>query len=437
MRVAVFGLGYVGTVSAACLSSRGAHVTGVDKDPAKVAAVAAARSPVIEPGLSEMIADGVKAGRLQATTDTERAIRDCDISLVCVGTPGAEDGSLSLDQLLRVTAEIGKALRSKGGYHVVTFRSTMLPGTIETALLPKLIEASGLRPGADFGVAMNPEFLREGTSLHDFDHPPRIVVGELDERSGQTVMSLYEGIAAPRVRTSFRLAEMVKYADNAFHALKISFANEIGNVAKRAGIDGREVMDVFCLDDKLNLSKAYLKPGSAFGGSCLPKDLRALAQHGRSLGLALPVINSMLESNSEQKRLAIELIRKAGAKDVGILGLSFKPDTDDLRESPTVELAEILIGKGYKLAIYDRNVAMAKLVGANRAYIEHEIPHVSSLMRPAVGDVVAESQVVVITTRDPQFREAARSFPDDKTLIDLVGVVPREEQPKNYHGICW
>jgi GDP-mannose 6-dehydrogenase len=437
MKVAILGLGYVGTVSAACLAARGHRVIGVDVEPRKVEAINAGRAPVIEPGLDDLIRRTVTSGALTAQSDPEDAVMNTDVSLVCVGTPGKSNGALDLGYLSRVSDQIGRALGRTTSRHVVTFRSTMLPGTIETQLLPILERASGKKGGQDFGVAVNPEFLREGSSLRDFDDPPRIVVGEIDESSGRTVMSLYEGIEAPRVRTSIRTAEMVKYADNAFHALKIAFANEIGNVSKRSGIDARSVMEIFCLDTKLNLSATYLKPGSAFGGSCLPKDVRALVQHARESDLRTPILSALLESNEEQKRIALELVRGTGKKKIGILGMSFKPDTDDLRESPAVELIEALIGKGYDVAIYDKNVSLARLIGANRAYIEKEIPHVSRLLRPEIRDVEAHAEVIVIATRDPDFLAVAERLPRDKVLVDLVGLVAPGKAPASYEGICW
>ena len=437
MKVSILGLGYVGTVSAACLAARGHRVTGVDVEPRKVEAIQQGRAPVIEPGLDDLIRSVVSSGALTAQTDTENAVLATDVSLVCVGTPGRPNGALDLTYLTRVAEQIGRALARTSSRHVVTFRSTMIPGTVESTLVPILEGASGKRAGRDFGVAVNPEFLREGSSLRDFDDPPRIVVGESDDATGATVMSLYDGIQAPRVRTALRTAEVVKYADNCFHALKIAFANEIGNICKRSGIDSRKVMEIFCLDTKLNLSPTYLKPGSAFGGSCLPKDLRALLQHAREADLSTPILAAVLASNEEQKRLAFDLVRRTNKKKIGILGMSFKPDTDDLRESPAVELIEALIGKGYDVAIYDRNVSMARLIGANRTYIEKEIPHVSRLLRTTIAEVEEHAEALVVTTRDPEFADIARRLPADKILIDLVGLLPAGEAPASYEGICW
>ncbi len=436
MRVAVFGLGYVGTVSAACLADRGHTVIGVDLDPYKVQALNAGRSPVIEPGINDLVSRAV-GSRLTATNEGVRAVLGSQISLVCVGTPSQENGALSLEHLRRVSREIGAALRSAREYHVVAYRSTMLPGTVERHLIPILTEASGKRPAVDFGVAMNPEFLREGSSIQDFNLPPRIVIGELDSRSGDTLLPLYADLDAPLVRTSIKTAEMVKYADNAFHALKITFTNEIGKICKGENIDSHELMEIFCLDTKLNLAPAYLKPGFAFGGSCLPKDLRALVYHARSLDLPVPLLESILTSNEAHKQLALQMILRTGKRKVGILGLSFKPFTDDLRESPAVELAERLIGKGFDVSIYDRNVALAKLVGANRAYIEREIPHISNLMVGGLTDVQARAEVLVVTTRDPEFASLREELRSDQVLIDLVRLSPTADGNGAYEGICW
>ncbi len=436
MDISIVGLGYVGTVSAACLAASGHRVIGVDVNPAKVEAINAGHSPVIEPGLTEALAQAVESGQLRATADISEAIRESELSLICVGTPSQDNGALGLAYVMRVTREIGTALRGHPGYHVVAFRSTMLPGTVEGELIPLLESESGRCAGEHFGVAMNPEFLREGSSLEDFHDPPRIVIGELDERSGDVVLAAYDGIEAPVVRNVLRHAEMLKYVDNAFHALKITFGNEIGNICKSADIDARAVMEDFCLDTKLNLSPTYLKPGSAFGGSCLPKDLRALLHHARSRDVEVPVLRSILPSNELQKDLAWQLIRQTEKRKIGLLGLSFKAGTDDLRESPAVQLAEALIGKGFELAIYDRNVSLARLVGANRSYIEKEIPHISSLMRGSLEEIENFAEVLVVTTPDPDFMHVARGEFDDRIVIDLVGLL-RDDPPEHYHGICW
>jgi len=438
MDVAVFGLGYVGTVSAACLSAKNHVVNGVDLDPRKVEAINAGCSPVIEPGLDSFVSEAVRSKCLTATSDSLHAVLASQICLVCVGTPGHNNnGALNLEHIYRVTWEIGQALRQVQRYYVVVFRSTMLPGTVERHLIPRLAEASGRKPGADFGVVMNPECLREGSAIWDFNHAPRIVIGELDARSGKTLLPLYADLEAPVVRASIRTAEMIKYADNAFHALKVSFANEIGNICKQEGIDGRELMDMFCVDRQLNLSPAYLKPGFAFGGSCLPKDLRALVHYAHKQDLRVPVLESILVSNNSQLRRSFEMIKQTEKRKVGILGLSFKPGTDDLRESPAVELTETLIGKGFDVAIYDKNVSLARLLGANRAYIEREIPHIASLMRDSLYEVQAFAEVLVVTTPDPAFNAILANLASDQVLIDLVGLASTKKSAGQYQGSCW
>lgn len=434
--IALFGLGYVGTVSGACLAARGQTVIGVDLDPGKVEAINAGRSPVIEKDLDDLVRQGIASGRLRATTDGAAAVRAADLSLICVGTPSRENGGLDTDHVEKVTREIGAALRGGTRYHLVVFRSTMLPGTVEGRLIPILAEASGRRPGADLGVAINPEFLREGSSVRDFHEPPRTVIGALDARSGDLLQPLYDGLPGPMVRTTIRTAEMVKYADNCFHALKVAFGNEIGNLCKREGIDSHELMDIFCLDRKLNLSPAYLKGAYAFGGSCLPKDLRAIVHHARERDLEVPLLSSILESNEQQKKIGLQMILRTRRKKVGLLGLSFKPGTDDLRESPAVELAEALIGKGFEVSIYDRNVSLARLVGANRAYIEREIPHIANLMRASLDEVRTQAEVIVVTTADPEFAAFLPTLRPDQTVIDLARLKTRET-PAAYAGICW
>jgi GDP-mannose 6-dehydrogenase len=436
-RIGIFGLGYVGTVSAACFAAQGHKVIGVDPDVTKVEAINAGRSPVIELGMDALVHKGVECGRLSATTDSRTTAIESDVLLVCVGTPSRRNGGLDLRHVLEVTRQIGEARRDEDDYYVVVYRSTLLPGTVEQQLIPLLAETSRQSPGVDFGVAVNPEFLREGTSIKDFYDPPRTVVGELDVRSGEAVARLYEDIPGPLVRTSIKTAEMLKYADNAFHALKVVFANEIGNICKRDGIDSHELMEIFCLDTKLNLSSTYLKSGFAFGGSCLPKDVRALMHRARMRDLRVPLLDSILASNELQKRLGLEMVLRTKKRKIGILGLSFKPGTDDLRESPAVELAEALIGKGFNLAIYDKNVSLARLVGANRAFIEREIPHISSLMRSSLEEVRSHAEVLVVTTHDPEFLTLLPTLAREQMLIDLVRLV--SEPPGNvaYEGICW
>ncbi len=435
MKVHIFGLGYVGCVTSACLAELGHEVTGIDTDRNKVALINSGQSPLIEPGLDELIQAGVKAGRLRARQEIGEL---GDVSIICVGTPSNHNGSLCLDYVQRVAASLGEALRQAGAYHVVNVRSTVLPGTVEERIIPLLAERSGKVAGRDFGVCMNPEFLRETTAVADFHAPPFTVIGSLDARGAETVAKLYETINAPLEKTAIRTAEMIKYACNAFHALKVCFANEIGVLSKSLGIDSFSVMEVFCKDAKLNLSPYYLKPGFAFGGSCLPKDLRAILHKAKSQDVDLPVLGSLLESNRKHLDHAFELVQRTGKKRIGVLGLSFKAGTDDLRESPIVILIERLLGKGYKLAIFDEEVSLSQLIGANRRYIEQTIPHISSLMVPNLGDVFAQSDLIVVSKKTPQFIEALEKNRDGKAVLDLVRIW---RQPAaglaNYDGICW
>jgi GDP-mannose 6-dehydrogenase len=435
MQVAVFGLGYVGTVSAACLATDGHRVVGVDVNAEKVASVNDARSPIVEPGLDRLLADAVAHGTLRATTSVDEAVEASDVSLLCVGTPSRRNGSLDLSYLVGVCEQVGHALRDRDRYHVVVVRSTVLPGTTHDLLIPTLEAASGRAYGNDFGVAVNPEFLREGTAVKDFRHPPFTLVGHNHAVDAAGAAALYTGIDAELVSTDIRVAEMIKYASNAWHALKICFANEIGTICKELGIDSHDVMNLFCRDAKLNLSAAYLKPGFAFGGSCLPKDVRALQYRAKELDVDVPVLQSILPSNSLQIHRGIAEVLSTGKRRVGLLGFSFKAGTDDLRESPLVILAEALLGKGMQLKIYDRNVSIARLVGANKNYIEEQIPHLSALLCESVDEVIALSDVIVVGNQSPEFGAALSECRADQTIIDLVRVPapPAGE----YRGICW
>jgi GDP-mannose 6-dehydrogenase len=437
MNVSIFGLGYVGTVCTGCLVSRGHTVVGVDVNPGKVELMNAGRVSIVEPEVPELFAAGHAAGRLSATTTSREAIARTDVSLVCVGTPSLANGNLDLGYMKRACEEIGAALRDKAAPHLVVLRSTMLPGSTEDVLLPILEASSGRKAGAGFEIAYNPEFLREGSSVRDFNHPPKIVIGERGGRAAQVLGELYAGIEAPTLRTSIRVAEMAKYCDNAFHALKVSFANEIGNLCKAMGVDGHEVMSVFCEDRKLNLSPAYLKPGFAFGGSCLPKDLRALTYQARRFDLDSPVLNSILPSNAAQVKRAIQMILALGKKRIGFLGMAFKPGTDDLRESPLVEVIETLLGKGYRVSIYDRSVSASALIGANKRFVEEHIPHLSSLLAARAEDVVAAADVVVVGYASPEFAAALAGARAEQTVIDLARIGGREALAAAYDGICW
>ena len=436
MKLSIFGLGYVGCVSAACFASEGHDVIGVDVNATKVAIINAGDTPIIEAGIGELIKTMVAKGKLQATNNTSTAIENSDVSLICVGTPSNPNGSLDLTHVKRVCEQIGECLKNKAGWHVVVIRSTMLPGSITDVVIPTLESTSGKKADSDFAVCINPEFLREGTSLKDFYAPPFTLIGAEDEKSAQTIKALYQSIEAPIYSTSVKTAEMIKYVCNCFHALKVSFANEIGNICKALGVDSHEVMNIFCQDTKLNLSPYYLKPGFAFGGSCLPKDLRAINYKAKQLDVEVPILNSILRSNKLQIDRAIEMISGTNKKRVGVLGFSFKAGTDDLRESPMVVLIETLIGKGYALSLYDRDVSIAKLFGANRVYIEKEIPHISSLMCASVDDVINNSEIIVVGNKADEFRNIRARLRDDQVLIDLVRLDDAISEG-SYQGICW
>lgn len=438
MRVAVFGLGYVGCVSAACLAASGHTVYGVDIDPIKRESILRGRAPVVEKGLDDLVAAGIQSGRLRVTDSASEAVLASDVSLICVGTPSNENGSLDLRYATRVAREIGVALRPSDTYHCVAFRSTMLPGSVESVLIPVLEEHARKRAGRDFGVAYNPEFLREGSSVTDYYAPSRTVIGALDGRAADLVCRLYENLAAPVVQTSIRPAEMVKYVDNAFHALKIAFANEVGAICKAEEIDSHQVMNIFCLDTKLNLSPAYLKPGAPYGGSCLPKDLRALTHHARANDLTIPVLEAIGTSNDQHKAKVLNLVMRQKGKRVGILGLSFKAGTDDLRESPTVGLVEALLGKGYQVRIYDRDVSLGAIFGSNRVYIEREVPHIGSLVTDSLDHLVEMSDVIVVANSDSEYRTIVERLHDNQILIDLVRIAEPDAVTKGkYVGVAW
>lgn len=437
MNVSIFGLGYVGTVSAGCLAADGHNVIGVDPITSKVELINSGKSPIIETEIGEVIASSVKAGRLQATSDPLFAVRETDLSLICVGTPSQPNGNLDLHYLRRTCEQIGDALRNKTTRHAVVVRSTIMPGTMRKAVIPLLERRSGKKAGSDFGVGNNPEFLREGSAVQDFRLPPKTVIGELDCITADMLEELYKRMDAPLVRTDLQSAEMIKYVDNAWHALKIGFANEIGSLCKSLGIDAHAVMDIFCQDRKLNISCAYLTPGFAFGGSCLPKDLRALTYQARAHDLQLPIINAILPSNDMQIARGLQLIMDGGSTRVGVLGFSFKEGTDDLRESPVIEVIERLIGKGYDLLIYDRNVRMASLVGANRDFILNHIPHISRLMAADAESVLNHAETVVIGNKDPEFRQIPARLRKGQRLVDFVRISEQRSRNGRYNGICW
>jgi GDP-mannose 6-dehydrogenase len=437
MRVSIFGLGYVGAVSAGCLAFDGHDVIGVDPVSTKVNLINCGQSPIVETEIGEIVAATAKAGRLRATGDANQAIRETELSFVCVGTPSQANGNLDLRYIRRICEQIGEALRSKTERHTVVIRSTILPGTMQNVVIPILEEYSGKRAGFDFGVCNNPEFLREGSAVKDFRCPPKTVIGQLDEASGDMLETLYQKLDAPLIRTDLETAEMVKYVDNSWHALKIGFANEIGILSKSIGLDAHEIMKIFCQDRKLNISTAYLLPGFAFGGSCLPKDLRALTYKAKMNDLNLPILTSILPSNEMQVSRGVQLIMEKGHKRVGVLGFSFKSGTDDLRESPLIEVIERLLGKGYDLRIYDKNVNVASLVGANRDFILNRIPHISRLMVDCVDAVLDFAQTVVISNRDSEFTTVPERLRDSQSIVDLVRISERRSTNGKYDGICW
>ena len=436
MKISIFGLGYVGCVSAACFAQGKHDVIGVDVNPSKVDMINSGKSPIVEPQINEIIHDVVKCGKLSATTDSLKAVKASEISLVCVGTPSKPNGSLDLGHVRRVCEEIGAALKSKSELHTVVIRSTMLPGSIESVAQPALEEASAKKAGRDFGLCVNPEFLREGTSVKDFYAPPFTLIGADDEDTANVVRGLYSNIDAPVFTTPVKTAEMVKYVCNCFHALKVSFANEIGNICKALHLDSHEVMNVFCADTKLNLSSYYLKPGFAFGGSCLPKDLRAVSYKAKELDVEVPVLSAISITNRLQVEKALDMVLRAGNKRVGVLGFSFKAGTDDLRESPMVTLIETLIGKGLELVIYDRDVSLARLFGSNKEYIEQEIPHIAKLMRRTIDEVLSASNTIVIGNKSEEFCQIESRLRPDHTVIDLVRLLDRRSGD-GYQGICW
>jgi GDP-mannose 6-dehydrogenase len=437
LRISIFGMGYVGTVSAGCLARDGHEIVGIDPIRTKVDLINAGCAPIIEADIGEIVAEAVKAHKLRATGDQNQAVGETDLSFVCVGTPSQANGNLDLTYILRVCEQIGEAIKNKSDRHTVVIRSTVLPGTMRQLIIPILEKHSGKKAGVDFGVCNNPEFLREGSAVKDFYSPPKTIIGELDRVSGDLLAGLYAKLDAPMIRTDVETAEMAKYVDNSWHALKIGFANEIGNLCKSLSIDAQNVMKIFCQDKKLNISSAYLEPGFAFGGSCLPKDLRALAYKAKSLDLQLPIMNSILPSNELQIARGLQLIMEKGSKRIGVLGFSFKAGTDDLRESPMIEVIERLLGKGYDLRIYDKNVKIASLVGANRDFILNRIPHISRLMVSEVDAVLDHAKTIVIGNKDPEFGSVPQRLRDGQSVVDFVRVTSERSENGKYEGICW
>jgi len=438
MRISTFGLGYVGTVTAACLADKGHRVIGVEINPEKLALFRRGKSPIFEPHLAALLEKAHRSGRFVATTDVTEAIASSDLSLVCVGTPSKKSGQPDTSHVENVAREIGAALRDKRDVHTVAVRSTMLPGAIDSLIVPRIEEASGRTAGRTLRVVANPEFMREGFAICDFYQPPFVVIGERSPGEGDMVAEAYSFVNAPQVRTSIRAAEAVKFACNAFHALKVTFTNEFGYFCKAHGIDSHEVMELFCQDAKLNISTAYLSPGLAFGGSCLPKDLRALVSRAREAHLDLPMLEAVARSNSEQIQRTVDLIAERGHREVGLLGLSFKAGTDDLRESPLVIIAETLIGRGFNLAIHDSEIELTRLTGANKRFLENKLPHISSLLASSVADVVRRSKTLVICKRATEYAGLRELIRSGQEVVDLVAMLRPNGRPlEHYHGLYW
>ena len=438
MQVVVVGLGYVGSVCSACLASRGHTVVGVDTSPFKVECLQKGESPIVEKDLAGLISAARAAGKLTATTDIREAMPGADVVLVCVGTPSAEDGSLDLEHVRRACAEVGSALKTTGKFTTIVMRSTMLPGSVLGQLAPVLEQASGGRAGTDFGVAYNPEFLREGTAVADFFGAEYTVIGAGCGRAADSLRRLYEGVGGELVVTPIPTAEMLKYVNNSFHALKVAFANEVGRICKREGIDSHEVMRIMCKDTKLNLSPYYLSPGFAFGGSCLPKDLRAITARSHQHRLELPVLQNIVRSNDVHVEEAVHLIERLKHRRLGFLGLSFKAGTDDLRESPILRVIGTLVGKGYGVLLHDPNIDMERVLGANRRFVEDEVPYLPERLRPRLEDVLEGSDVIVIGNRSAEYRNIGARLRPGQAVVDLVAAVDRATVTAGeYHGLAW
>ena len=437
-RISIFGLGYVGAVSLACLARDGHKVTGVDIDPVKLDLIRNRKSPILEEGIQELMRDVVDSGRVSVSHDALQAVLDTEVSFVCVGTPSAANGSQDLTAILRLSEQLGAALKVKDEFHTIVIRSTVQPGTVEEKIEPILERMSGKKSGVDFGVCFQPEFLREGSSIRDYDHPPYTIVGGNCEAAVNVVRELFQHLEGRFLVTNIRVAEALKMSCNAFHAMKITFANEIGRVSQALGIDAHEVMRLVCADKRLNISPAYLKPGFAFGGSCLPKDLRALTMIAREHDLVLPMLSSLIPSNRVHIDHAVDKILKLGRPKVGMLGLSFKTGTDDLRESPLVLVAKKLLGEGCELRIFDPEVQLSRLLGANRSYIDANIPHLGSLLCPSIEAMIDPSDVVLVGLQQSALNEAlqARVRPDHYVL-DLVNLPNRDLLNCRYEGVCW
>jgi GDP-mannose 6-dehydrogenase len=431
MRISVFGLGYVGTVCAACLADRGHHVIGVDKSESKVDLILSGQSPIIERDIGDLVARNVSNGNLTATMDSAGAVAGSDVSFICVGTPSQPNGALDLSAVHAVATEIGRAIRIKAEPHTVVLRSTVVPGTTKN-VVARLAEEAG---NVAVSVAFNPEFLREGTAVSDFNSPAKTVIGAFDTATAETVASLYSGLPGPMIMTDVEVAELVKYVDNSWHALKVAFGNEIGLIAKTLGIDSHDVMDIFVQDKRLNISPAYLRPGFAFGGSCLPKDLRALTYLARANDLNLPVLDHILDSNQMLINRGVDWILRRSGKRIAFLGISFKSGTDDVRESSFVEMVERLIGKGREIRIFDPNVRIAKLVGANREYLMQVIPHIANLMVEDIDEAIDWAETIVTTVADPVYESGVAGVRPDQTVLNFARF--RSDRQSEQEGFLW
>jgi GDP-mannose 6-dehydrogenase len=436
--ISIFGLGYVGAVSLACLARDGHEMTGVDIDPAKLDMLRRGQAPIVETGIQELTRSVMRSGKVTVTDSVRDAILTTDVSFICVGTPARSNGSQNLDAITRIAEQIGAALPEKSTRHVIVIRSTVKPGTVENVLKPALEAASGRQAGSDFSLCFQPEFLREGTSIHDYDHPPLSVVGATDPQGIAALRGIFGHLPCQFIETSIRTAEMLKYACNVFHATKVTFANEMGRICQAAGVDPHEVMQLLCMDRQLNISPAYLRPGFAFGGSCLPKDLKALVHLAKSADVEVPMLASIMSSNAAHIEHAIEQVLQSGHRRIGMIGLSFKAGTDDLRESPLVIMAERFIGKGLQPSIYDPQVNVARLIGANRRYIEESIPHIASVMTGDIEQLVRAAEVLVVATRTPEVLAALQAHTrPEQLLLDIALLPDREAQQARYRGVCW
>jgi len=438
MNISIFGLGYVGCVSLACLARDGHEVIGVDVDRTKLELIAAGKTPVVEEGMVDLVAAAAASGRMRVSDDVRDAVANTEISLVCVGTPSAANGNQDLSAIHRLSADLGAALKDKASPHVIVFRSTLAPGTVEDVIRPIVEDASGKRDGEHFHLCFQPEFLREGSSIRDYDKPPFTIVGANADYPVEVLRALFGHLPCAFHTTSVRAAEMVKLCCNNFHALKITFANETARLCGSLGVDPFEVMDLLCKDTQLNISKAYLKPGYAFGGSCLPKDLRATLYMAKQHDVELPMLGGVLPSNREHVARAVDKVLATGKRRIGLIGLSFKTGTDDLRESPTVTLAEQLIGKGMRLSVYDPEVHLSRLLGANKRFIEQHLPHIGELICADVRDVVAKSDVLIVSLADPKVFDVLRdSVRPEQLVLDLVRIPSASSWPCNVAGLCW